>query len=281
MLLPLAIVLMAGWLGYYLLFPSAQLAPLVVRQVEGTVLQIDANGARIEAVPGAVLKREDKIETEDDGRALLAFGTDSTLALHHGTTMTVLGLSKEGLKVELDEGRVEATVRPGRGTLGIVNLNREIIATDATFTVGVNRAGGLAVESQRGQVELSGVEGFQVLREGQRIMASRDGTARLASIPESLLLEVEWPDSAATREAELSVAGRTDPGAMVRIGASGKWTAVMAGADGRFKATVPLAEGPNALEVISQDPLGRTTSQDSSIIRDSRPPQGTLFEVHY
>ena len=183
--------------------------------------------------------------------------------------------------MELDEGRIEATIRPGRASLGIVNRNREVVATDASFAVGVNAAGAFAVESQRGQLAVSGMGGVETIDEGQRVIATEGGRAHVSPIPESLLLEVAWPEAARTREAEVMVRGRTDPGAEVRIGTAGRWTTVVAGSDGRFVASVPLNEGKNPLQVVSQDPLGRSSVEQGEVVRDSEPPRGATFDVQY
>jgi hypothetical protein len=279
-LLAILVVLAVGWIGYRVLFRPEPAGPLLVEAVQGGVIFIEAGGARVEARPGVALAPMDRIETSENGRADLSFGESNTIAIHPGSAVKVLGVSPEGVRVELDGGRVQATVRPGRGSLGIVNEGREVVAQDADFAVGIGQGGLLAVESQRGTVVVRGVPDINRLAEGQRMSVTPDGTARLAAIPESLLLQVAWPDQARTREAEVSVRGRTDPGAEVRVGTSGRWTTVIAATDGTFEAAVPLAEGVNPVEVVSVDPLGRSQREEASLTRDSRPPPSAI-EVHY
>ncbi len=279
-LLAVLLVLAAGWIGYRILFRPEPAGPLLVQSVQGGVVFVQAGGARTEARPGLSLAPMDRIETSENGRADLSFGESNTIAIHPGSAVRVLGVTHEGVRVELDGGRVQATVRPGRGSLGIVYQGREVVAQDADFAVGVGQGGLFAVESQRGTVVVRGVPDIDRLAEGQRMNVTADGTARLAAIPESLLLQVAWPEEARTREAEISVRGRTDPGAEVRVGTAGRWTTVIAANDGTFEASLPLAEGVNPVEVVSMDPLGRTERQEAPLTRDSLPPPSTI-EVRY
>lgn len=274
-------VLVVGGIGYRIVFPYKDVAPVLIQQVEGTVHYIGEGNQRTEAYPGQPLQRQDRVETSENGRARLTYGQHSSMQLQHGTSIRVLGITSEGVRVELDQGRVEATVRSGTESLGIVSRGREVQARDAIFDVGVNQQGTLAVETREGEVELLGMGDLDRMSEGQRITAPANGEPAMSPIPEAMLLEVAWPESARTREAEVTVRGRTDPGAEVRVGAAGRWTTVVAGNDGSFEATVPLEEGPNPLRVVSEDPLGRASSAESEVLRDTEPPQGSSFEVQY
>lgn len=274
-------ILALGFLGYKLLFPGQETMPLLVQAVEGTVQHVDENGEREDVTPGLVLERASRIETQDDGRAFLALGEGSTLTVDQASSVRILDVTREGVRIELDNGSVEATVRPERGSLGIVHRDREVIGRDGSFAVGVNAGGNMAVETHQGSVEIQGVDSVASLAQGERLLLLSDGTPRVAAIPESLLLEVAWPESARTRHAEVSVRGLTDPGAEVRVGAAGRWTTVVADASGRFEAAIPLDEGENPLRVISRDPLGRTNEEERLLHRDSEPPSSASFEVQY
>lgn len=277
----LTLLLAIAWVGYLLLFPSDSHLPLLVQEVEGGVSYTDASGARSVAVPGLILQQSDRLQTEADGRATLSFGDRNTIVLQRATAIHVLGVSAEGVRIELDEGRVEATVRPGHGTVGIANHGREFTGEDAVFAVGVGAQGNLAVEARSGALAVSGVEETAGIAPGQRLVVLPDGRATTNSIPESLLLEVAWPEEAHTREAEVTVRGRTDPGAAVRVGTGGRWSTVIAGEDGRFEASIPILEGFNPLDVVSEDPLGHQATQAGGVHRDSTPPGKTTFEVRY
>jgi hypothetical protein len=273
-------VVALGLLGYGVLFRPENGTPLLIRDVGGRVEHIDREGHRAAALPGTVLGPMERIETAADGQAVLSFGEESTVSLQHATNVRILGVNEAGVRLELDGGRVEATVRPGKGTLGIVNRNREIVADDATFTVGVNEDGTLAAEAHQGVIHVNGLEGVSALPQGQRLVAAREAKGRVAAISESLLLEVNWPSDVRTREAEIALRGITDPGAHVQVRVSDRVTTVTADADGHFEADVALQEGTNPLEVISEDPLGRKASDQKEVLRDNKPP-GAQFQVRY
>ncbi len=274
-------ILVLGLLGYKLMFPSEDAVPLLVQAVEGSVQHVDEKGERATVSPGLILERASRIETKADGRAFLALGQGSTLTVDQSSSVRILDVTREGVRIELDNGSVEATVRPERGSLGIVHSDREVVGRDGSFAVGVNAGGNMAVETHDGMVEIRGVESVAELQQGERLLLLSDGTPKVAAIPESLLLEVAWPESARTRHAEVAVRGLTDPGAEVRVGAAGRWTTVVADATGRFEAAIPLEEGENPLQVVSRDPLGRTSEESKLVTRDSEPPSSASFEVQY
>jgi hypothetical protein len=96
-----------------------------------------------------------------------------------------------------------------------------------------------------------------------------------------MTFEVAWPENVSTREAEISVRGRTDPGAEVRLNSQGAWQTIVADRSGNFEMVIPLAEGTNPLRVISRDPMGRESEETHEVIRDSLPPNGAALEVLY
>ncbi len=274
-------ILAVGFVGYKVLFPGDDVVPLLVQAVEGSVHHIDERGDRSSVAPGLVLEHSSRLETETNGRAFLALGGGSTLTVDQSSSVRILDVSRDGVRIELDGGSVEATVRPERGSVGIVNRDREVIGRDGSFAVGVNASGNMAVESHDGEVELVGIDQVATLGQGERLLLLSDGTPKVAAIPESLLLEVAWPESARTRHAEVAVRGLTDPGAEVRVGASGRWTTVVADAEGHFEASISLDEGENPLRVVSRDPLGHLQEDQTTITRDSEPPPSASFEVQY
>lgn len=277
----IVVIVTLGLVGYRVLFHQESAGPLFVQSVSGGVELIDREGHRSLATAGQGLRPMDRVETNEDGNAVLAFGETNTVSLQHATTIKVLEISPEGVRMELDGGRVEATVRPGKGSLDIVNRNREVVAENASFVVGVNADGTLAAESRDGTLRVYGLEGVAELPAGQRLVAARESPARVAPVSKSLLLEVTWPQDVRTREAEIAVRGRTDPGAMVQVRASDITTSVVADADGLFEASLPLREGPNPVEVLSEDPLGRKARDQTELTRDSQAPKGASFNIRY
>ena len=91
-------------------------------------------------------------------------------------------------------------------------------------------------------------------------------------IPDSLLLEVAWPEEAVTRDTEVSLSGRTSPYASVTLhGAAGSAT-IRAGSDGRFASSLPLQEGENTVEVTVEDVMGNRERTTWEVERDTEAP---------
>ncbi|MDP6934725.1 MAG: hypothetical protein QGG40_17525, partial [Myxococcota bacterium] len=82
-----------------------------------------------------------------------------------------------------------------------------------------------------------------------------------------------------TRAPDLPLEGRTTPYAKVRVGGGEDWQELRAGADGHFRARVPLSEGENRLTVEVRDVMGQQITEDSEVMRDSTAPSATSTEV--
>ena len=79
-----------------------------------------------------------------------------------------------------------------------------------------------------------------------------------------LTLTISEPqDEAVVKESLLRVAGRTAPDAVVSV--NGRITRSI-DEDGNFTTVMPLAEGPNLLEVIATDYQGNQVSQVLTVI---------------
>ena len=128
-------------------------------------------------------------------------------------------------------------------------------------------------------MQLQGFDGATELQEGSRVRALPAKDAVMGSIPTSLLLEVQWPESATTKEASLILQGRTDPYAQVTVGEDGEQKVIRAGADGRFSTTLALKEGVNPLSVSAKDSLGEGVEEKFEVVRDSTAPTATSSEV--
>ena len=176
--------------------------------------------------------------------------------------MRVTSVDAEGVRLELEDGALEATVRPGTPPLRVANSGREVVAINADLAVGV-ADGVLQVEAREGEVALSGADQTR-LEEGS-VATLVDRKAVIAPIPEELLLTVDWPAKQRTRAESDVLQGRTAPGARVFV--RGPWgeLTTTADAEGRFSIEVPLDEGGNSVTVAAVDPLG-----------NDREVQGTL-----
>lgn len=272
-LLVAALVLLLGGVVYRLMFGGPSTPPLLVERVEGEVLHISA-GASTNARPGQVLEPSDRVVAREGSRAVLGLGEDTRLVLHASSSVRVLGQGEDGLRVELEDGRVQATVRPGAGLVGVRARDREVRAENASFAMGIGDDNTVMVDVSVGDVALRGFGDQTALVAGQRVIASPGQEPVVNAIPESLLLDVRWPEHVRTKEQQVIVSGRTEPGATVRIKGMAGGEKVIADTNGSFELTVGLAEGDNALELEAVDALGNQRRVSWSITRDSRGPTG-------
>ncbi len=275
-----ALVLVLGYLGYVLLFGPERRAELVVVDARGTARRVDVDGSVADLEAGMALDRGQRVQVGADGEALLGLGPSSRLRLDAGSTLRVLAVEPSGVRVELEDGRLHATVRPDGPALGVHARGRAVFAEDADLAVGVDDGGGVSVRADRGGVRLDGFGQVDALDAGETTWALPDRPAVRGPAGEELLLDVRWPEGAVAR-GEVDLEGRTSPYAAVRIGGPGEAVTTRAGADGHFRARVPLSEGENDLRVEARDPLGRVASDRHAVERDSTAPAAQRTEVQW
>jgi len=229
---------------------------LVLTDVVGQVTLLGASRDRGPAREGVPLNAADRIITGPDGRAVLVLGPDTSIRLQQGSSLEVVAISRDEVHLELDEGRVEATVRPTTGALRVGHGGREVLGTDADFRLAV--VGDLvAVEAERGELALKGMPGQSRLGEGQRLrQPTADAEPHVAPIPDGLLLEVAWPEPPRTRQKAATIVGQTEPGTTVILISGDHSVPVVAGPDGRFEGRIPLGAGQNIVRVEATDVFG-------------------------
>lgn len=245
---------------------------LVLTEVGGEVRLVRGHGP-IEARSGAVLAPLDRVATGEGGSAVLTLGRDTNIRMGPASTVEVVAVDQTGVSLELENGALQATVRPESGAVRVGNRGRSVVATAGEFEVGV-RGEVLQVSATRGGLSLSGMDATR-LEEGEQATVI-DRHADVAEIPEELLLAVVWPESTRTRASTAVVSGRTTPGARVEIRGQGWRREVVADAQGEFVAAdLPLEEGDdNPVEIVAVDALGRRApvERGSLGVRDTRGP---------
>ncbi|MFN7143075.1 MAG: FecR domain-containing protein [Myxococcota bacterium] len=276
----LLLVLGLGWLGYGALFGDEGGSGLTVAAVQGTVKRVGGSGEETLAAPGDALLPRERIVAGEGGRAVLSLGPESRVTLEEKSALRIVSADESGVRLELEGGKVQATIRPGSGQVGLSADGRTVTTEDADFTAARGEDGTFGVTTERGSVAVEGVEGATRLSAGERLVAAPGGSAFVAPASEELLLTVAWPAAARTREETVEVRGRTEPGAKVRIGQGGAWTVVSADPKGDFVARVPLAEGPNELKVEATSVLGEALTVASSVVRDTTAPSVGV-EIRY
>lgn len=278
LLLLIGLVVVLGVAGYRILFGSGPGQELVVVSAHQASATLDGT-AIPDLVAGTVLYGDARVETRDGGNATLQYGDHAELVLADSTAIQVVSADQTGLRVEIDSGAVSARVRQGAAPLNISNRGRSVGATDADFTVMVGHNGPMSIASERGSVNLSGVNDRSTLGPDSAIHVGADNKATALPITESLLFEVDWPEKNKTKESTVEVTGTTDPYATVTLGSGRSAVSVRADRDGRFRADIPLLEGSNDIELKVRDVTGREATRRQALSRDSTAPVIESAEV--
>ncbi len=268
------VIFAVGAIGYRALFGADLAERFRVVTVSGDVRHQHGAGATEPAVAGAALETGDRILSGDGGQAVLGLGEGTRVTVDARSSVRVLGITADGVRVELEEGRVKATVRPSGGRVGVVSNGREFGGGDADFTVVRDDDGTIAASAERGAIGVSGVDGVEELTAGEDLVLAPGGSPLRAPASESLLLQVAWPSAGRTREREIAIAGQTQPGATVTVTGGTRPVVIKAGKDGKFAARVPLSEGKNALSVSATSILGRTADVAAAeLVLDTTVPR--------
>ncbi len=250
--------------------PIARQHELEVAEASGAVQVRKSGGEWIPARPGDVLKASDGVRTGDGSYAVLMGGEAYEVKMEPGTEVAVSELSESISKLLLEGGMATAKVKgQARHTFEVRAANADAVArtADGTFAISSNGAGTVAVGTEAGEVQFIGAGKTVVVRAGQHsIVRPGQGPTEPQAIPSSLLLKVQLPEQHATGKPRLTVAGQTQPGAMVEVG--GKVVRVDEG--GSFSHTVTLSEGPNALEVRARFVGGAPASSVHRVTLDTQ-----------
>lgn len=269
-LLVLVAVLVGGWAGYRLVFEGLGGRELTLESVQGQVRHVTgASGA--DALAGEIIRPGERLEAGPDGAAVLSFGAETRVALRPDSSMKVLAVQEDGVRVALENGRVQATVREGGAPVAVTAGGRDITARDADVTVARTADGTVGVEATRGTAELSGFGAETSVGAGARVIAPEGGAAtRVAAGQEQLLSLAATPRRISADAVE--VRGTTEPNARVTI--LGGLASITTAADrqGAFSARVPLREGQNHLEVRASDVLGHEVGATAEVERDTTGP---------
>lgn len=272
-----ALVILVGAGGYFALFDDVSEEAVTLQRVTGPV-SVLSGGDTQQAEEGETLEPGDQLTAGAGGQAVLAFGEQSSIVLEAESTLKLRGRDDQGLQVELEGGRIRATVRPGDGRLAVNRGGQRVDATDARFEVGVDDEGVLQVRADEGELGLVGFGGREGLGPGERISLVPGGDPWVSDEDRALLLELDSvPDLIAQREQVLT--GRTDPHARIRVEGGVQPVSGRADAEGIWRLTVPLKEGDNALLVVASDPLGQEREQTWQVAVDTRPPEAVDIQV--
>lgn len=244
---------------------------LTLAEVQGSVTVTGSEGAQ-EARPGLPIQPLDRVATGDGSRAVLELGEETRIRLGPVSSIQVNAVDEEGVEIELEEGALQATVRPDAGAVRLSNRGRQALITDGDVQMGVGPDDLLLLEATRGDVMLGGIPGASLLAEGGRLVVGDGDHVEIGRIPEDLLLAVEWPANPRTRKEAVALPGRTEPGAVVRVEGSAGVIEVRADENGEFEVEVPLYEGENPVRVEATDLMGNRIEDKGLLERDQSGP---------
>jgi len=279
-LLAAAVVLVLGYGGYHVLFAEAEYQRLTVASVAGEVTRTDERGAVVPAGPGDSLHASAAIRVGAEGHALLVAGEGAQLMLEADTTVRVLAASRRGVQVELDEGRVQATVQPGSRVLGVRAGSRTARTEAGAFRVARDGDGYVRVAAEAGAVSVDGPDGAEALAVGQRLDVDPGGRAAISeAVLEEILLEVQWPEPT-PGDTPVPVDGQTTPHAKVAIRGPGGTTELRADASGHFEGTIHLPPGDHVVRIDAADDLSPARTEERTLTRPAPVPVATT-EVRF
>lgn len=272
-------VLAVGWVGYFLWFERGQKTTLVVLQANGDVQRHNPAAGGAPVFVGDRLLARDRVQVGEGSGAVLGVGDDTRLRLDPLSVIEVVSVDAEGVMIELEDGRVQARVRAGSPRLAVSSRGRTVQSNDADFTVGADDDV-LAVQVERGAVELAGPAGTEQVGMGESAVANGARSPILQTADTRLLLEVKWPD-AQTKVSEIKLAGTTAPYARLGVTGAARPVRGRADADGGFHLAVQLREGRNDLVVRAWDALGREITVTGRAALDSTAPAAQSVDVSW
>jgi len=273
-------VLAVGYGCYLVLFADPTTGQLMVTAVAGEVTRVAPDGRSEPAGTGDLLTESTEIRVGEAGHVLLEAGEGSELRLEDNTSVRVLAADHRGVRVELDEGRVQARVRPGSRVLGVRAGGRTATAEDGRFRMARDSEGTVRIAVDEGSVALAGPDGPTALAAGSRLDAVRGQVPVIQdSVVEELLLEIRWP-SLPPGSDPAPVDGRTLPHAQVRIRGPQGTTELQADAEGRFFTELSVPAGTHAIEVAVDDGLGAERTESGQLVRPAEVPVATT-EVRF
>jgi Glucodextranase, domain B len=204
---------------------------------------------------------------------VLRFSAGSEVELREKVEIRLDRVSAAGASVDLRRGKVVARVTAAGDALAITARDTRTSTEGAAhFVVMTNEQGQVSVAALKGSARFASAGKTVTVPEGTETRSQPGQPPEDPErIPEEVLLQVVWPTGERHGETT-SVQGRVGHDATVTV--NGSRAAV--GPDGQFAADVPLRDGPNLLEVETEDLTGRTRRSSTTLIKRSvRAPKLT------
>ncbi len=233
------------------------------------VVEAYQNGQWYLVRPGHLLSTKDVVRTAVGARAILRRG-GIEIELRDNMDLRLDDLEKETAKIGLLRGgKVSASVAGDDEHVEITARHTKTENIGASrFVVSVSPSGKVNVATSEGAARFSAKGKDVVVPSGSVSTALPDqAPGDPEPIPQELLLSVIWPEDDRL-DSQARVKGRAQPSS--RIDVNGVETEV--GADGTFRAVVPLKIGKNHVQVEAEDILGRSKTVDKVVTRAAAPP---------
>jgi hypothetical protein len=251
---------------------KARPVDLELSEVTGTV-EVRHGGEWVPAKAGVRLRPTDAVRTRDGSYAVLIGGEAVQVRMDPETEVSVEELTDSLSRILLGNGMATTIVRPGeRHTFEVRAAGSDAVARtgEGTFTMSNDGKGTVAVGTREGEVTFLGQGKVVIVRSGQQsIVRPGKAPSEPAPMPSSLLLKVQWPAGATTRQRKLVVAGQTEAGGRVEV----EGETLFPEPDGRFSHTVTLKEGRNAVHVRALSISGGKQEESREIHLDTTPPK--------
>lgn len=256
-------IIAVGVAGYRVAFrESAQQRTWIVSSFSGGVQVRVQGGEWTDVTLKTPLTDGDRLRTGQDGEATL-LRDDDQVTLRAASELEISQLNDDASRFQVAIGQVDVEARGTSLTLDSESGAR-LDATDARVGMTVRADGWTQVKVKRGTAAFSSAGQTEHLKEGELSKADAGKPpSKAAPIPESILLNVRFPDQETFNVQLARVEGKADPGARVKV--DGRTVAVSE--DGAWTAEVALAEGVNEIEVEATDAFGATQTERSGPLR--------------
>jgi hypothetical protein len=255
----------------------SRIAPVIV-ETDSNLFRVTALQGAVEAFqsgqwyivrPGHRLSAKDVVRTAVGARAILRRG-GVEIELRDNMDLRLDELEAETAKVGLLRGgKVSASVADGNDHVEITARHTKTSNIGAArFVVSVSPSGKVNVAASEGSARFAAKGKEVVVPTGSVSTALPDeAPADPEPIPQEILLSVIWPDDDRI-DGQARIKGHAQPSSRVNV--NGVETEV--GANGTFRAAVPLKIGKNHVQVDAEDILGRSKTVERVVTRAAAPP---------
>jgi hypothetical protein len=236
----------------------------------GTV-EVRRDGSWLPAAQGEALAYDDSIRTAGGATAGLKLG-DISVVLEQRSEVTVREMSDEVKNLRLDKGILAAKVQGGgKEKLRVRAAGSSAVAeaAEGSFTVFNDGKGLVAVAPSSGTVQLTSSGGDQLLAAGERGVVTDDKAPKVDKVPQTVLLNVNWPEDDLARPRDVVVTGKVE--ATTRVEING--VSVPVSRDGSFEAPVSVKRGKNPVSIVARDLSGTTRTSNNSIAVSQKAPK--------